>query len=134
VKAKYGPYAENLNHVLRTMDGHYTIGYGDRSREPQISLLDGAALEASKFLEGHPETLERLHQVSKLVEGWETPYSLELLATTHWALTRRPDKGSREKVHQFVISWTPRKADLFKPKQIDRAIDRLVESGFAAPV
>jgi O-acetyl-ADP-ribose deacetylase (regulator of RNase III) len=129
VKAKYGPYAENLNHVLITMEGHYTRGYGDRSREPQISLIDGATEEALDFLEEHLDTRDRLELVSRLVAGWETPYSLELLATTHWALTHNIGKLSRNDVHEFVASWTPRKADLFKPKQIDRAIDHLVESG-----
>ena len=67
VKAKYGPYAENLNHVLRTMDGHYTTGYGDRSREPQISLLDGAGAEAWEFLQGHPTSMRHLLALSQTV-------------------------------------------------------------------
>ncbi|TQS43751.1 macro domain-containing protein [Cryptosporangium phraense] len=134
VKAKYGPYAENLNHVLRTMDGHYTVGYGDRSREPQIRLVDGAASEAKNFLEGHGATKANLDRVSRLVRGWETPFSLELLATTHWALTHGMGKVSRAEVYKFVASWTPRKADLFKEKQIDLAIDHLVAHRFADPV
>jgi O-acetyl-ADP-ribose deacetylase (regulator of RNase III) len=68
VKAKYGPYAENLNHVLRTLDGHYVSGFGDRSVEPRLRLLDGAADEAREFLAGHAETLTRLLRVSALVE------------------------------------------------------------------
>jgi hypothetical protein len=131
VKAKYGPYAENLNHVLRTLDGHYVSGFGDRSVEPRLRLLDGAADEAREFLAGHAETLTRLLRVSALVEDWESPYSLELLATTHWALTHGGGKPSRDEVYGFVASWTPRKADIFKTKQIDRAIDHLVGHEFA---
>jgi Macro domain len=85
--APYGPYAENLNHVLITMDGHYTTGYGDRSREPHIGLVEGADRLAVEYLKDHPETLHRLSRVSDLVRDWETPYGLELLATVHWALT-----------------------------------------------
>lgn len=33
VKAQYGPYAENLNPVLQTLEGHYLRGYGDRTQE-----------------------------------------------------------------------------------------------------
>jgi O-acetyl-ADP-ribose deacetylase (regulator of RNase III) len=131
VKAKYGPYAENLNHVLRTLDGHYTSGYGDRSEEPRIRLLRDAPAEARSFLVGHPETSARLERVSELVKDWESPFSLELLATTHWALTHGAGTPSRKEVYDFVASWTPRKANLFKTKQIDRAIDRLVSHEFA---
>lgn len=134
VKAKYGPYAENLNHVLRAMDGHYTSGFGDRSEEPRIRLLANAAAEAQSFLAGQVETLDRLSRVSGLVKDWETPYSLELLATTHWALTHDAKIPGRPEVHDFVASWTPRKADLFKIRQIDRAIDHLVKHEFAKAI
>ncbi|MFI7543088.1 macro domain-containing protein [Actinoplanes sp. NPDC049599] len=134
VKAKYGPYAENLNHVLRTLDGHFTSGFGDRSEEPRIRLLRDAPAEAQSFLVGHPETLARLERVSQLVADWESPYSLELLATTHWALTHSVGKPSRHEIYNFVASWTPRKADLFKTRQIDRAIDRLIACGFVDAV
>lgn len=134
VKAKYGPYAENLNHVLRTLDGHYTSGYGDRSEEPRIKLLRDAAAEARSFLVGHAETLARLERVSELVRDWESPYSLELLATTHWALTHNAGTPTRQEVYDFVSSWTARKANLFKSRQIDRAIDRLVSHKFTEAV
>jgi uncharacterized protein YwgA len=32
VKGIYGPYAENLNHVLQALEGHYLRGYGDRTQ------------------------------------------------------------------------------------------------------
>jgi O-acetyl-ADP-ribose deacetylase (regulator of RNase III) len=133
VKAHYGPYAENLNHVLLTMEGHYTSGFGDRSREPQIGLMEGADAAAAEFLEDHPATTHHLQRVSRLVQGWETPYGLELLATVHWALTHvEPALVDRASVHDFVASWTPRKAKLFKSGQIDRAIDRLVGCEFGS--
>ena len=134
-RAKYGPYAENLNHVLIAMEGHYTRGYGDRSSEPQIQVLDGAYDTAAKFLEDHPDTSQRLQLVSNLIDGWETPYGLELLATVHWALTKaEPRLHSHAEVSSFVAAWTPRKAKLFKPTQVNRAIDHLVDRGFAAPL
>jgi O-acetyl-ADP-ribose deacetylase (regulator of RNase III) len=130
VKARYGPYAENLNHVLQAMEGHFTRGYGDRSGEPRIHLLEGAVEEAESFLSDREEPLVHLHRVCRLVEGWETPYGLELLATTHWALMRAEVPiADRAGLYEYVASWTQRKARLFKPSQIDRAIDRLLEAG-----
>ena len=131
-RAKYGPYAEKLNHVLIAMEGHYTRGYGDRSSEPQIRVLDGAYEAAADFLRDHPETATRLRAVADLLDGWETPYGLELLATVHWALNEvQPPLGSRADVYSYVAAWTPRKAKLFKPMQVDRAIDHLVSHKFA---
>ena len=43
VKASHGPYAENLRHVLRALDGHYLEGGGsggDRTDEP-LNLIPG---------------------------------------------------------------------------------------------
>lgn len=132
VKARYGPYAETLNHVLRTMEGHFVRGLGDRSQEPQIRLMDGAYEQAQKYLIDHPSTADRVRRVSQLVSDWETPYGLELLATTHWAMTRSGELSpDRHFIYRFVAEWTPRKAKLFKRTQIDRAIDQLVRHGYA---
>jgi hypothetical protein len=134
-KAHYGPYAENLNHVLIAMEGHYTRGFGDRTSRPQIHVVDGAYDAAAEYLSGHPGTSERLGRVARLLDGWETPYGLELLATVHWALTKgEPALQSRDQVRSFVAAWTPRKAKLFKPAQVDRAIDHLVEHEYANSV
>ena len=48
VKGHYGPYAENLRHVLSDMEGYHTAGYGDGGDEPfkQISIVPTALAEA----------------------------------------------------------------------------------------
>gem|GEM_PF-1941199 len=51
---RYGPYADNLRHVLKAVEGHYLRGCGDGSAsvhtaEP-IKVLPGAALEATDML------------------------------------------------------------------------------------
>lgn len=85
----YGPYAANLNKVLEVMEGHFIRGYGD-SQKPnaEIELLPGAVEEATSFLAGKSESLARLERVALLMEGFETPYGMELLATTHWVAHR----------------------------------------------
>ena len=84
VKHIYGPYAENLNHVLQRIEGHFIRGYGDRSHGAQIDLLPDAASKAESILAGDPEAVARLERVSRLIDRFETPYGMELLATTHW--------------------------------------------------
>ena len=78
-KQRYGPYAENLNHVLQALEGHYIRGYGDRTQGAEIYLLDGAAEEAENFLSHDEEALNNLQRVADLMYGFETPYDLELL-------------------------------------------------------
>jgi O-acetyl-ADP-ribose deacetylase (regulator of RNase III) len=73
--APYGPYAENLRHVLTAIEGHLVSGYGDGSDAPdkQLELVPGAVADASAFLEGDPDTRARFDRVVALVEGFETP-------------------------------------------------------------
>lgn len=130
-KANFGPYADNLNHVLVAMEGHYTRGYGDGSESPKIRLLPGAAEQAEAYIEQHPGTRERMNRVARLVYDWETPYGLELLATVHWALKQGVDgEGDRSSLYSYVAGWTPRKAKLFLPQHIDQAADHLIGHDF----
>jgi uncharacterized protein YwgA len=85
VKGPYGPYGENLRHVLKAIKGHMVAGYADGGDAPgkPLTLVPGAEDEAIQFLKDHATTRERLARVSELVEGFESPYGLELLATVH---------------------------------------------------
>ena len=53
-KGRYGPYAENLRHVLRAVEGHLVSGYADGGDAPdkQLDLVPGAVDDARAFLEG----------------------------------------------------------------------------------
>jgi O-acetyl-ADP-ribose deacetylase (regulator of RNase III) len=127
VKEKYGPYAEKLNHVLQTIEGHYIRGYGDRSRnEPSIHLLPGAPEQAKLFLEEQPDSLARLGRVSNLISGFETPYGMELLATVHWVAQENPAaRTSLEAAIAGVRDWSERKRIYFQPLHIRVAWERL---------
>ena len=85
IEAIYGPYAENLRHVLREVEGYYVAGYwdGGDSPEQELSLVPGAVEEATAFLADDPDTQARFKRVTDLVEGFETPVGLELLSTVH---------------------------------------------------
>lgn len=47
----YGPYAENLRHVLNAMEGHLISGYADGGDAPdkQLELVPGALDDARTF-------------------------------------------------------------------------------------
>jgi len=89
-KGPYGPYAGNLRHVLNHIEGHFIQGYADAEDAPdkQIELLPAAVEQATVFLDRHPDTRRRFDRVADLVEGFETSFGMELLATVHWVSTR----------------------------------------------
>ncbi|WP_314001560.1 macro domain-containing protein [uncultured Paenibacillus sp.] len=127
-KGKYGPYAENLNHVLQRLEGHFIRGYGDRSREAQVYLLPDIYEEARSYLEheNDPGTMKKLESVKTLIEGYETPYGLELLSTAHWIMKTyseaRTDQAAL--LHHF-FSWNDRKKEVFKKTHILKAWEHL---------
>ncbi|MGI9345176.1 MAG: type II toxin-antitoxin system antitoxin DNA ADP-ribosyl glycohydrolase DarG, partial [Gammaproteobacteria bacterium] len=77
-KSWYGPFAENLGHVLRAIEGHFTLGYLDGGDSPskQITLLPGAVEEAQAYLNTDAEAYARFERVSNLVAGFESPVGL----------------------------------------------------------
>lgn len=129
-KAPYGPYANNLRHVLREVNGHLVEGYTAEGDDPteQIRLLPGAVESSDAFLAQHPDTLRRLSLVGELVEGFETPFGLELLATAHWVIAKEQPSSERE-IEEAVYAWGPRK-EQFTPAQIAIAVAQLRAAGF----
>ncbi|MGH1471640.1 MAG: type II toxin-antitoxin system antitoxin DNA ADP-ribosyl glycohydrolase DarG [Cellvibrionaceae bacterium] len=124
-KAQYGPYAQNLRHVLNTIEGHFISGYADGGDAPdkELKLVPGAVDEAAAFLKQHPDSLGRFEKVAELVEGFESPFGLELLASVHWVLEHENAQGADDVV-QKIHSWNERKQQ-FTPRQITLAIETL---------
>ncbi|MFA7664974.1 MAG: macro domain-containing protein [Burkholderiaceae bacterium] len=133
VKHHYGPYATNLSHVLRRVEGHLISGYADGGDAPEkpLSLVPGAADEARGFLDQHDISRARFERVTQLVEGFESPYGLELLATVHWVMSREGAR-QREGVERQVYDWNARKRQ-FTPRQLAIAQERLRSQGWLLP-
>ena len=132
VKAPNGPYAENLGKVLRRIDGHLISGYAGGGNEPdkRIELVPGAVEDAASFLIGHPGTRAKLGRVSGLVEGFETPFGLELLTSVHWVVTRENAAGMEE-AQSKIYDWNAGKKR-FTQRQIAIAYEALASEGWLA--
>ncbi len=129
-KATYGPYAENLRHVMRTVEGHFTTGYEDGGDAPdkQIEVVPGALEDANRLLEQTPATLARFVRVADVVRGFETPFGLELLSTVHWVAIEL-DTIDIDRIVAATYAWGDRKRQ-FSREQIRLALDVLVEKGW----
>lgn len=128
----YGPYAENLRHVLNAVEGHLVSGYADGGDEPdkQLELVPGAVEDALAYLKARPRTRAHFDRVAELVEGFETPFGLELLATVHW-LTRNGQPRPLNDLVNDIYAWNPRKRQ-FSQRQIRLAQNVLVQRGWLA--
>lgn len=140
-KDRYGPYADNLRHVLQNVEGHFLVGYGDASKtvhaaEP-IRVLAGAAEEARVMLAAQPATADRIERVLRLVEGFESAYALELLATVHWVAGNEDPAAAEDAdvAARLVGEWSHRKKRMFRPDHVVAAWKRLRdEDWLSAPV
>lgn len=126
-KHTYGPYAPALRHVLTKMDGAYLGGVGDGTKPSEITVVQSALVEAEAFLalQDDLETAARVERVARLIEGFETPYGMELLGTVDWAANESPDTGIGE-IERRVFEWSPRKRQIMTPSHIRAAFERLV--------
>lgn len=134
-KGRYGPYADNLRHVLNSMEGHYIRGAGDGSTKAldtiPFEILEGAATAAAEVLAEQPATFGRIERVADLIEGYESTYGLELLATAHWAAVRDETGATRDRrlelseVADVVAKWGRRKGRLFTGEHLAKAYERL---------
>jgi len=132
VKHKYGPYSDKLRHVLKAMDGHYVKGVGDHVGEAEIVATADAVTEANEFLEtqGEAQVRDRVSRVARLIEGFETPYGMELLATVHWVASRQHNVTSADQALVAVHAWNDRKRRVLRPQHVAIAWERLVSQGW----
>jgi len=133
-KGQFGPYADNLRHVLNHLEGHFIQGFADGKNKPDttIRLLQGAADEAGQVLQEHAATRERFERVAKLIEGFETPFGMELLASVHWVAVQEnaEAKSNADAAIAGVQAWSERKKKTMHADHIRSAWQRLREQGW----
>lgn len=129
-KGPYGPYAENLRHVLNAIEGHLVSGYADGGDSPhkQLKLVPGAIEDAGIFLQEHPDTRARFDKVANLVEGFESPFGLELLSTVYWII-KNESVTSIDEVIKHTYGWSEHKRQ-FTRRQIAIAASVVAEKGW----
>jgi hypothetical protein len=109
-KGPYGPYAENLRHVLIAIDGYFIRGYGAGEDSPRkrLELVQTSVGRGRALLKERPETEARFKRVGRLVEGFESPFGLELIATVHWVAAHEGAESEKSVIEQ-AYAWGERK-------------------------
>ena len=133
-KGSYGPYAENLRHVLNAVEGHMVTGYADGGDDPskQLKLKPKILNKAETFLKNKTNTQAHLKRVSELVEGFESPFGLELISTVHWVASKEQCHSPAD-VTAKVYAWNDRKKQ-FSERQIELALEILANKGWLGKI
>ena len=116
--------------MLNAIEGHLISGYADGGDDPkkQLELVPGAYEDSNSFLKSKKETMDRFRRVSDLVDGFESPFGLELLSTVHWVITRECAQQAKD-VEAKIHHWNIRKKQ-FTSRQISIAIKTLCKHGW----
>jgi O-acetyl-ADP-ribose deacetylase (regulator of RNase III) len=133
---KYGPYADRLRHLLEGLDGSYLhcekrlsdagpfdlIWFEDTKREAVSTYLRSA--DASQYVPA-------LEQATTVIDGFESPLGMELLATVDWLLVHSSVERSVNAIKAALRDWpggktaAARKLKLFDDRLLSLALARL---------
>jgi Predicted phosphatase homologous to the C-terminal domain of histone macroH2A1 len=143
---RYGPYADRLRHLLDGLDGSYLHcdkRIGDAGPLDVIWFDDARRDYLSTYLKTEAKSYQSaLDFTVRLIDGFESPYGMELLATVDWLLAEGCEP-SVPSVRSCLHNWSTeehgaaaRKTRLFDDRSIGIALDRLKQSseGFSSEV
>lgn len=124
----YGPYAIGVEKVLYAMNGIFLKGLEQQETRPfdPLNLNYQKWQEVKDFIdkELQEEDVQRLVNLKKLINGFTSELSLEILSTTAYILEENPSL-SFDEVLTKISKWSERKAKLFKPEYVKSAYDHL---------
>jgi O-acetyl-ADP-ribose deacetylase (regulator of RNase III) len=137
---RYGPYSDRLRHLLNALDGSYL--------HCEKRLADAGPLEPIWFEQEKRETVavflkspeaeryqEALNRTTTLIDGFESPLGMELLATVDWLLHEQRCAPTVEGLRRGLQSWpggsaaARRKLKIFDDRLLDLALRRLTSPG-----
>lgn len=133
---KYGPYADRLRHLLNGLDGTYLQAdkrVPDAGPSDTIQFNHDLADKVDAYLETEAASRYKpaLDLTGRIIEGFESPLGMELLATVDWLLSRTNARPTLQSIRAGIDAWPgeraagERKQRLFKDTFIRSALERL---------
>ncbi|HEX4157057.1 MAG TPA: macro domain-containing protein [Rhizomicrobium sp.] len=134
---RYGPYADKLRHLLNGLDGSYLHcdkRINDAKPSDIVRFDDSKADVVKTFLttaEAKPYR-DALERTDELIDGFQSPLGMELLATVDWLLHRLRVEPAVGALRAALSSWPggrgagERKARLFDDRMLGLALARLL--------
>jgi O-acetyl-ADP-ribose deacetylase (regulator of RNase III) len=132
---KYGPYADRLRHLLEGLDGSYLHcdkRLGDAGPLDVIWFDDDRQAIVQTYLKSEArDYIPVLESTAALIDGFESPYGMELLSTVDWLLSREHIEPTVPAVREGLRHWpggtdvAARKNRLFDDRALTIALKRL---------
>lgn len=124
-KNLYGPYSEALKKAVVALEGDYKLIAGFQAdREAHVTPAGFAAAE--DYLKNDEQSEAVIENLAKLVDGFETPYGLELLSTVHKvATTLDVGKVDINYIASEMMALEKNKRNVFPKDEIRLAFQRL---------
>lgn len=133
---KFGPYADKLRHLMGRLDGSYLrcdkrindadpldVIWFDETKKALLEVY----LKSSEMVDYMPA----LESTSKMIDGFESPFGMELLSTVDWLMVKGGCEPTVEGIRNGLQSWpassmaAERKDSLFDDRAIEIALERL---------
>ncbi|MEX1670453.1 macro domain-containing protein [Zhongshania guokunii] len=134
----YGPYADRLRHLLDALDGSYLKSekrISDCDPLDSIWFNDAKKEVVQTYLKTEGKAyLSALEKTSKLIDGFESPFGMELLSTVDWLLTHEHAAPNVDSIWDGVKHWpagepwAKRKQKIFNLPKLELALDRLTQT------
>jgi len=133
---KYGPYADQLRHLLNALDGSYLHCEKRLSDAGPFDLIwfeDAKRQAVSAYLAENPGAVYEpaVERAAEIIDGFESPLGMEALATVDWLLSVNATEATVPAVKQALRAWpggksaADRKLQLFDDRLLGLALDRL---------
>lgn len=136
---RFGPYAPRLTHLLNRLDGSYlhcSKRLADAGPLDIIWFEDAKRDKLAAYLTTPEAKIYRpaLEAAAKLIDGFESPLGMELLATVDWIIRHRAVEPTAASVRADLAKWpggqqaAERKRRLFDDRLVELAIRRLTRT------
>jgi|WetSurMetagenome_2_1015567.scaffolds.fasta_scaffold27615_4 O-acetyl-ADP-ribose deacetylase (regulator of RNase III) len=126
----YGPYSVQIEHMLHLVNGKYIRGLEQMNVKPfeTIELQYGRAKEISEFVKNKLSSEQNriLKNLIKLIDGFQSAFALEILATVDFVCKDIPN-AKKDDIIEKIKNWSYRKQELFEEKYINIALKHLDE-------
>ncbi|WP_127956667.1 macro domain-containing protein [Serratia microhaemolytica] len=134
---KYGPYANRLDHLLNNLDGSYLHCEKRISDAEPLDVIwfdDQRKAFVQTYLKNEAKAYtQALEATTVLIDGFESPFGMELLATVDWLLVREGVAPNVPALREGLRHWpagsdaAARKDRLFNDRALSIALARLTE-------